>query len=106
MATALTHFYSGQNRIADRLPDLQERIDRLDPDARAEFERELDCTPAEVYAYQTAKSRAFAQGRISQDEALTIYNALGRESGGGWAEGTSLALKVAVTMAVSELVAR
>ena len=96
----LSHFYSGTNRIVDRVPTIAAAIDGLTDEARATFAEEMAVTPAEIFGYQNAQARAFAAGRISQDEAMTIHNALGWS---GWRKGTSLALQVAITLAVTEL---
>lgn len=96
------------NRITAAIPELAERIAALAPADRIAFDREMDLTVGETFAYQNAKSVAQLAGRITTDEALMIYNALGRESGGspdngGWASDVATALKVAVTMAMGEL---
>jgi hypothetical protein len=71
-----------------------------------EAETTLDITFSEHYAFQNEQSRAFASGRINQDEATTVYQALGEvwsEGNGGFREGVDYALKLAITTMVGEL---
>jgi len=71
------------------------------------FERGLDNTALEHFAFQEAQARAHASGRLTTDEAQIIYMALGATgSAGGWAKGTDLATKVIVTEVIAELLAR
>ena len=68
-------------------------------------ERSLDNTFADHAAYQTAQSRAHATGKITTDEAMTIYMALGEvPAADGWAAGTDLATKIVVTQVIGELI--
>lgn len=95
------------NRMTEAVKDIENRLTIIDADARTKLERDLAIDFQEHFAYQTAQSRAFAMGRISQDEAQLIYASLGEigsDSNGGWAEGTTLATKVAVTKVMLELI--
>jgi hypothetical protein len=71
----------------------------------AAFERRLDNTLADHFAYQTIQSHAHAAGRITTEEALVVYTALGEvPAADGWAPGTDLATKVIVTNFLGSLV--
>ena len=59
---------------------------------------------ADFTGYQGAQSRAYASGKLTADEANTIYQALGGDVfAGDWPESTSLAVKLVVTQVVGEL---
>lgn len=76
------------------------------PEKVAEFDKKQDISFQEHYAYQNAQSVAHATGLLTLDEAQIIYQALGEvgsEKNGGWAKGTDLATKVAVTMLMAEI---
>src|SRR5262245_15692259 len=99
------------NRILATIPELERRITALEPATLEAFTREMDVTTAELFHWQEAKSVAFLEGRLSEGEANTIYAALGREFGsspanGGWGAETTLAMKVAVTLVMGEILAR
>lgn len=69
-----------------------------------EFERGLDNSLSEHFAYQTAQSRAHAAGKLSTGEAQIIYIALGDRPGtSGWAANTDLATKLIVTEVLAEI---
>ena len=58
------------------------------------------------FGYQQAQAKACVTGKITTEEAQTIYNALGEcvsEANGGWSEHVDLALKLTVTQIVGEL---
>jgi hypothetical protein len=60
----------------------------------------------EHFAFQQAQARAHVEQRLTTDEAQVVYVALGEvgsQSNGGWAAGTDTATKVAVTLAMGEL---
>lgn len=59
----------------------------------------------EWYAYQSAQASAHAMGKITADEAQTIYHALGAEgfTETGWAEDADLATKLVVTNVMGSL---
>ena len=58
----------------------------------------------EFVAYQNTQALAHATGKISSDEAATVYGALGGESyHGDWPKGTSLAVKMVVTQLMGDL---
>lgn len=70
-------------------------------------EKSLDVAFDEHFAYQEAQALAHAMGKLSQEDAMVIYRALGEvgsEKNGGWALGTDKATKVVVTLAMHELI--
>lgn len=76
------------------------------PAQLAAFDAKQALTHSEHAAYQNAQAQAFAAGRLSFDEAQTVYMALGEtgsESNGGWAAETDTALKVTVTALMGQL---
>jgi len=64
-------------------------------------------TLAEFIHYQNTQAAAFASGRLSYEEAQTLYGALGGESytgpPDGWPAGTTLATILTVTQVIGEL---
>lgn len=72
------------------------------------LERDLAISPVELFAFQQAQARAHATGKLTTDEAHTVYAALGGDYGsssanGGWGEDADLALKVTVTNLMGQL---
>lgn len=103
---ALADYFAPPNRITRAIELAAARIDALDSETRATLDRELDLDPREHFAWQTAKSRAHLEGRLSTDEAQLFYVALGEScsgSNGGWASGVTLAEKVALTLAMGAI---
>lgn len=73
----------------------------------AAFERALDNTLTEHFAYQQLQSQAFAMQGIDVTTATVIYAALGEvPAADGWASGTDLATKLVVTQALATLARR
>ncbi len=69
------------------------------------FEATFDITIEDFIGYQNAQSRAFASGKINFEEAQTVYTVLGGGVFlGNWKKGTSLAMRIAVTRMVGELI--
>jgi hypothetical protein len=104
----------GPNRVLDSAARMRDRIERrVKPDGSPitadldAFERDQALTFGEWFAYQEAQARAHAMGKITTDEASTIYTALGGEAmpTDGWADGVDLALKVTITQVMGELLA-
>ena len=60
----------------------------------------------EWFAFQQKQAEAHASGRLTTDEAMTIYTALGGEGmpAGGWAEGVDLALKLTIYSVMGQLI--
>lgn len=97
------------NRIAAAVAKAQTKLDTLEPAAVAELDSTLAVEFDEHFAFQRAQSHAHAAGIITADEAMIVYRALGElgsSKNGGWAAGTTTATKVAVTMAMGELLGR
>lgn len=98
-----------QNRLTKAVAELRERAAKLSDEDRAKLGRDMAVTFEEHFAYQQAQARAHATGRITADEAQVIYIALGEvgsTTNGGWAADTDLPTKVAVTLAMGELLGR
>lgn len=97
------------NRLTARLPAIRARFDRLSDEERADLDATFAVAWDEHFAYQQEQARAHAMGRITTEEATTIYAALGEvgsPENGGWAAGTDTATKVVVTLAMRDLLAR
>lgn len=103
----------GTNRVALVADRVRQQLDTgrnfdgqpVDPERLEQLEEGLALTLVEYVAWQDLKSRAHLDGRLSLDEAQTIYAALGDgwSSNGGWARGTDLATKIAVTEIIGVL---
>ena len=81
------------------IPIVAAELAKLPAEQLERIEDTCSITFEDHFSFQTAQSLAFADQRISQDDALTIYGALGEQgdsSNGGWASGTDLATKVLV----------
>jgi hypothetical protein len=95
------------NRVLAHAAEVQRVIDSgHKPDGSplgdiAALDRSLDLDILEVVAWQEAKSLAQMKGILSVEEALTVYTAIGED--GGWAQDTSLALKVTITTLMGQL---
>jgi hypothetical protein len=97
------------NRLAAHIAKIQAKIDTLDPAAVAKLDADMNVEAYEHFQYQEEQARAHVSGKLTADEALIVYNALGEvgsQSNGGWASGTDTATKVSVTLLMGELVAR
>lgn len=95
------------NRILRAIAAVQETIEGADPDRVRSLEEKLTLSVTEFCEYQKTQAEAAAAGVLSTEEALTIYNALGREHyAGGWPEDMSLAVRVVVVKTIHELLAR
>ena len=94
------------NRIAAAIERIQAKLDTLEPDAVAALDANMAVEFDEHFAFQTAQARAHVEQKLTTDEALIIYRALGEvgsPDNGGWAAGTTTATKVACTTVVAEL---
>ncbi len=97
------------NRVTAHIASLQPRIEALTPEAREKLDASMAVEPFEHFAYQEAQARAHAMGKLTADEAMIVYTALGEfpsQSNGGWTTDTDLATKVTVTMLIGELMRR
>ena len=65
----------------------------------------LEISWQDFVGFQGAQARAHVSGRITSDEAATIYAVLGGEVyRDGWPDGTSLATKLVITQVMGELI--
>lgn len=95
------------NRLTAHIDSLRPRIDALTPEARAKLNADMDVEAFEHFAYQEQQARAHVSGKLTADEAMVVYRALGEvgsSANGGWAADTDLATKVSVTLLMGELV--
>jgi hypothetical protein len=99
-----------ENRIADCITRYGERIDAqgetgLTGKPVDHLHEDLAISMAEFVAYQNAQTRAHVEGRITTEEASTLYMALGGETyHGDWPKRTPLATKIVVTQVMHELI--
>ena len=78
----------------------------LDGTSWDDAEKNLDINHFERVAYQNAQARSHAMGKLTTDEAMVVYRAIGEvgsSKNGGWSKGTDYALKVTVTKLMGEL---
>ena len=97
------------NRLSKAIEDIRARCEALDQAKRDNLDREMDVTFEEHFAYQQAQARAHVSQKLTTEEAQIIYVALGEvgsSENGGWAAETDLPTKVAVTLAMGELLRR
>jgi hypothetical protein len=111
-AVAATLTSSG-NRVQRAIGAMQNRLDAMNGVTMngmplSELEAKQNLEHAEWFAYQEKQAEAHASGRLTADEARTVYNLLGGEnySGkrGGWSAGAGLAEKLTVVRLMGELV--
>jgi hypothetical protein len=77
------------------------------PEQIASFEKEMAIDSSEHFAFQEAQAYGHMAGNLTQEEAQTIYMALGEvqnDGNGGWQPQVSLALKVTITLLMKELI--
>ncbi len=94
------------NRIATAIANVRPRVEALDEEAAKGLDKTLAVDFSEHFAFQQEQARQHAMGKLTPDEAMIIYTALGEvgsDENGGWAKGTDLATKVIVTQAITEL---
>ena len=97
------------NRIADAVERVRVKLADLEPDAVAKLDADMAVEFDEHFAFQNAQARAHVEQRLSTEEAQVVYVALGEvgsAANGGWAADTDTATKVAVTLAMGELLRR
>ena len=94
------------NRIQQRIDLIQGKISSgvASAEKLANLEKTMETSWDELFQYQNAQARAHAMGKISSEEAMLLYNLLGRENPTEekWNQ-LSLAQKVAVTQVMAEL---
>lgn len=104
------------NRVQAAIDRYEERIRGFGGEERGvgkdgtplrELRAKQALTMQEFVHYQNTQAVAFHSGRLSYEEAQTLYSALGGESYAGtpdgWPAGTSLATIMTVTQVVGEL---
>jgi hypothetical protein len=88
------------NRIVETAKLVRDALDKLDEDKLAKADATMAIDFEEHFTFQRLQSEMHAGGRLTIDEALTVYNALGEvgsDANGGWAEDTDTATKITVT---------
>lgn len=100
------------NRVEDYIARAQKRIDAFGGESGmgmngkpiASLHETNALTLADFLAFQNLQASAHVMGRITTEEAMTVYHALGGEAFiGDWPKGTSLATKIAITRLMGEL---
>jgi hypothetical protein len=102
------------NRVTKYAAMVESKVEQLgettlDGGSWEDADAEMAITDYERFAYQNAQSRAHNSGKLTQDEALTAYRAIGEagsEKNGNWPTSTTYAMKVAITALMGELVTR
>jgi len=97
------------NRVAAMIATLRPRVDALTSERRASLDKDMAVDFQEHFSYQQLQAHAHAAGLLTPDEAMIVYRSLGEvgsTKNGGWAAGTDLATKVAVTKLMGELLER
>lgn len=69
------------------------------------LEQDQNLSHMEWFAFQNAQAAAHASGKLTTDEAMTIYTALGGEvmPVNGWSSGVDLALKLTIYSVCGQL---
>lgn len=104
-----------ENRVTAHAKKIQSLIDAggkdgaLDtPEKLQNFSDAMDLDSFEFFAFQQAQAQAHVSGKLTTDEAQTVYIALGGEvqSGdpSGWPATTPLAMRVTITNLMGQLV--
>jgi|HubBroStandDraft_4_1064222.scaffolds.fasta_scaffold04058_5 hypothetical protein len=94
------------NRVSAAIQRTRTKLATLTPEQRARLNSNMDLTFHEHFEYQNQQAQAHAMGKLSADEAMIVYRALGEvgsSKNGGWASGTDLATKIVVTQLIGEL---
>jgi hypothetical protein len=89
------------NRIEKAILAMSPHIAKLAPDAQATLSAQLNLSFDEHFAFQNAKSIAQCDGRLTLDEAMTIYTLLGGVE--SVFNKRPLATKVVLTKVMAEL---
>lgn len=94
------------NRVAHSIGLVRDQFATLPADKVASVDAQLALDSGEHFEYQQIQSRAHVSGKLSTEEALVIYAALGENGSsknGGWAASTDTATKYAVTLTIQAL---
>ena len=108
---------TAENRIVKGASNYQKRIDECLEDgvdhqgkpideALEKLAKTLALNFSDHFEYQNLQAQAHASGKISADEARTIYAALGEvmnSDNGGWQPHVDLAMKTVITQVIQEL---
>jgi hypothetical protein len=97
--------------IATMRAKLDEALEagELNADDLARADAGLALTGDDHFQYQTIQAESHAGGQLHTDDALIVYAAIGElgdPANGGWASGTDLATKYAVTQTIAMLLKR
>jgi hypothetical protein len=96
-----------ENRVTKMAALIQSRLDNLSPERIEALDRGMDLSFEDHFSFQQTQASAFALGKLTLEEAQTVYLALGNgwlSKNGGWSKGTSLAMKVTITKLIGELI--
>ena len=99
-------YSNSANRITDVAAIVREKLAALPAEQVDSIDATLNLDAGEYFDYQNLQASAHAGGRLSTDEALTWYNAVGTSASaknGGWSQGTDTALKYAITIMAQKL---
>lgn len=94
------------NRIEEAIREMRKALGSVSPVRCESLKKKLDLTLMEFASYQDEQAMAHAGGKLSPEEAQTVYVALGRETmgpDGGWPRETDLATRIIVTKLMYEL---
>ena len=92
------------NRIATSIDRMGERLALIKPENKEKLEKGLKTSFEDLVAYQRLQSTAFACGKLSLEEAATLYNLYGEEVPTPEKfEKLTLAEKVVATQSAAEL---
>ncbi len=92
------------NRIADRIARIEEKLKTVPSKERESLSRALKTSLTDLIQYQNLQSAAFACGKLTLDEAMTLYQLYGGEvPAPDKFDKLSLAEKVVATQAAAEL---
>jgi len=97
------------NRIEIAIREMRESLRGVPPARQESLKRKLDLSLLEFCKYQDEQAIAHAGGKITYEEARTVYVALGGETpgpDGGWPRETDLAARIIVTKLMVELMTR
>ncbi len=92
------------NRVTDAIARMDRKVAELPDDKRDSLRKNLETDFADLCHYQDLQARAHAMGRITTEEALTLYRAFGGEapSPEHWSRN-SLATQIIATQLIGEL---
>lgn len=93
------------NRILDRIARIEEKLKTVAPDKVESLSRALKTDLPDLIEYQNVQAAAFACGKLTEDEAMTLYRLYGGELPlPEKFDKLSLAEKVVATQTAAELI--